>query len=118
MITVAEIDAALAPLLALRARLASEPAAPPTVYVDQDDADTLSRYRISRRAYLEAGRRGDLRTDRIGRQVRTTIAELESWLASRRRTPQPRLELIPSGDAARQALEGAAARFARKAGRS
>jgi hypothetical protein len=111
---VEELDAVIASLQTLRARLVAPPAQT-VVYIDQHDSEALGRYRISPRAFLEHARAGAFLTEKIGRSIRVRVEDLEAWLASRRRRPAPRLVVNNDVDAIDAALEQAARRFARGA---
>lgn len=112
MNSVAEIDAAIEHLQALKARLL-EPAA--TVeYTDQDDHERLERSRVTRRMFLEAARRNEFENEKIGRKVRTKVSTFEAWLSSRRR--QPKVVETTTDTDVTAAIDLAAERMARRAG--
>jgi hypothetical protein len=82
--------------------------------VDQNDEDILARYKLTKRNYLEHARANDFPNEKIGRQVRTTTAALDDWIAScRRRPPSPRLVVNKRDDIQRD-IEEAGRRLKRR----
>ena len=107
---IAEVRALLLRATELLIAVEQRPTEIPVSYVDQDDVE--ARYRVSRRSYLEHARAGAFEHEKLGKQVRTLVPVFETWLSSRRRQPPP--VAANDCDPIAQAIDMAAARFARR----
>ena len=105
---IGEVDAAIANLLALRARLLAG-VRPKVEFIDQYACEPLSSL-----CYLDHGRRGDFPIKKVGRRVLCRREDFDAFLSTSRRLPTP--VTVVEDDVVAD-LELAAARIARRAGR-
>jgi hypothetical protein len=95
-------------LLARARRMRTAPAA--DVWLTLDAAGKIADVRG--RVIRDASRRGELVIDHAGRSPRVTRAELDRWLASRRRSTPTAAETLSPREAARAAVAARATRCA------